>query len=124
MKKLTIYISGGMTGYKDFNYPKFNRVAEELRAKGFDVINPAADVEPVQLGGKSLSIAELLDKQKTGEIPQSEGWKLFLRGDIITMMAKCNAIYLLKNWKKSKGARFEHSCAKRMGFAEFNEGDL
>ena len=35
-----IYISGAMTGVKDFNYPEFNRVTEGLRQAGNEVVNP------------------------------------------------------------------------------------
>ena len=40
-----IYLSGAMTGYPDLNFPAFNAAARELRAKGFDVANPA-EIEP------------------------------------------------------------------------------
>jgi len=36
-----IYVSGPMTGIKDFNFPLFNSVAVLLRNKGFEVENPA-----------------------------------------------------------------------------------
>ena len=35
------YISGPMTGLPDLNFPAFHEAAAYLRAKGFDVINPA-----------------------------------------------------------------------------------
>jgi hypothetical protein len=35
------YVAGPMTGIKDFNYPAFNAVAEDLRAQGYEVENPA-----------------------------------------------------------------------------------
>ena len=40
----TIYLSGPMTGLPKLNYPLFNRVAAELRKRGFTVINPAENV--------------------------------------------------------------------------------
>ncbi len=119
-----IYISGGMTGYKDFNYPKFNRIANELRAKGYKVINPASDVKPMLINGQEIEIGELHKMMDRGEISNEESWKCFLRGDIVKLMMSCNAIYLLKRWNKSKGARFERSCAKRMNFKEAREGEL
>lgn len=123
-KEDVIYISGGMTGYKNFNYPKFNRVAKELRDKGYTVVNPATDVKPMLLNGKEIGIGELHEMMDKGEISQDESWKCFLRGDIVKLMTDCTAIYLLKRWNKSKGARFERSCAKRMKFKEALEGEL
>ncbi len=37
----TVFISGPMTGYPDFNHETFNQAADLLRWAGFDVINPA-----------------------------------------------------------------------------------
>ena len=122
--KEVIYISGPMSNYKSFNYPKFVRIAQELRAKGHKVLNPATQVKPMLPDGKVITIKELHRRMETGEISQEESWKCFLRGDVIALVKKCNAIYLLKNWKGSRGARFERSIAKRMKFKEYNEGDL
>lgn len=38
---MTVYIAGPMTGLPEFNHPEFNRVAEVLRGRGLEVINPA-----------------------------------------------------------------------------------
>ena len=38
---MKLYISGPMTGHKDNNYPTFNQASKELRAIGYQVINPA-----------------------------------------------------------------------------------
>lgn len=40
MKKV-IYISGPMTGIKDFNYPAFLAAQARFEAEGHEVINPA-----------------------------------------------------------------------------------
>jgi hypothetical protein len=36
-----IYLSGPMTGYRDYNYPAFNAHAARLRSEGHRVYNPA-----------------------------------------------------------------------------------
>lgn len=36
-----VYVAGPMTGIPDFNYPAFNAVADQLRAQGYEVENPA-----------------------------------------------------------------------------------
>ena len=48
MKK--IYLSGPMTGFKDYNYQMFNDAAKKLRAEGFEVVNPAEFPETKIMG--------------------------------------------------------------------------
>ena len=121
MKNLKIYISGGMSGFKEFNYPKFDRIAKQLRAKGYEVVNPASDVKPILADGREITIEELHKLMKSGEVRVDESWQAFLRGDIIALQF-CNAVYRLKNWRNSKGARYEVSCARRMKYEFFDEG--
>ncbi|MBD3195596.1 MAG: DUF4406 domain-containing protein [Candidatus Lokiarchaeota archaeon] len=121
-EKLCIYISGPMTGYKNYNYPKFQKIAAALRAKGYKVLDPASDIPPMLPGGKVISIDELHQMMDNGEISHKEAWRCFLRGDIVAVMTECNAIYNLKNHKASKGARFERTCNARMDYPEFFEG--
>ena len=35
-----VYLTGPMTGIKDFNRPVFRQAADALRKKGFDVVSP------------------------------------------------------------------------------------
>jgi hypothetical protein len=121
---MKIYVSGPMTGYKDYNYPKFQKIAKELRERGYDVVDPATDVKPMLKSGEQVTIERLHELVDSGEVSEKEAWRCFLRGDIVALMMECDAIYLLKNWRQSKGARFERTCAKRMGFKEFKEGEL
>ena len=120
---MKIYLSGPMTGYKDYNYPKFQSIAAELRAKGYEVVDPATDVSPMMFGGEEITISGLHELMDNGTVNQEESWRCFLRGDIVKLMTDCDAIYLLKGWKASKGARFERTCAKRMGYTEFSEAN-
>ena len=36
-----IYVAGPMSGLPAFNFPAFHEAAADLRACGFDVVNPA-----------------------------------------------------------------------------------
>lgn len=36
-----LYLAGPMTGFEDFNFPAFNAMAAQLRARGYVVENPA-----------------------------------------------------------------------------------
>ncbi|WP_259331943.1 DUF4406 domain-containing protein [Pseudomonas sp. GW101-3H06] len=40
-RKNRVYVAGPMTGLMDFNYPAFNAAADQLRALGYEVENPA-----------------------------------------------------------------------------------
>jgi hypothetical protein len=123
-KDLTIYVSGPMTGYKNYNYDKFKYISEKLREKGYKVIDPASDVKPMMLGGKETTIERLHQLIDAGEVSEQEAWITFLRGDLVEVAKNCNAIYLLNNWCNSRGARAERSLAKTLKFNFFKEGDL
>lgn len=88
----TIYIAGPMTGLPDFNYPTFNQKAEELRAQGFGVHNPAElNLDPRTPWGECIQASEPL-------------------------LYQCDAIYMLKGWQSSLGARREHLYALGQGW--------
>jgi hypothetical protein len=86
------YLSGPMTGYKDFNYPEFDRVAALIEASGAfsEVVNPA------QMG--------------EGDKP----WSYYLSRDLKMLLdAQVDAIVLLPGWEKSKGVAAElYVCTK------------
>lgn len=86
---MIIYLAGPMTGIKDFNYPAFFAEADRLRAKGFDVRNPA-------------------------EGPECATWEDYMRQALTTMM-KCDTIRLLPGWTKSRGATIEFNLAEELG---------
>lgn len=86
-----IYLSGPMTGFHDFNFPKFNRAAQALRGLGYTVSNPA-EINP--------------DASKT--------WNECMRADI-KALCDCDTIVLLPGWENSKGARLELDVAHRLG---------
>ena len=91
MKKPTLYIAGPMTGLPDLNFPAFHAAARELRAQGFDVVNPA-EINP----------------------DQHLSWQACMRTDIAALVF-CDGIQLLPGWQASKGATLEHHIAERLG---------
>ena len=93
-----MYISGQMTGIKDYNYPKFNSVAETLRSKGYDVMNPV----------------ELCSEITSGL--WTEYITLCLAG-----IERCKTIYLLKGWENSRGAKLELKKAIELGLEIWTE---
>ena len=86
-----VYISGSIT--KDPDYREHFRIAEEkLRAMGMKVFNPVKF-----------------------EADPDKSWEDYMRIDI-AQLTRCRAIYLLKGWKKSRGARLEYRIAKELGY--------
>ncbi len=85
---MRIYIAGPMTGLPEFNFPEFVLVARILRSKGFEVFNPA-EVEAIN----------------------GYPYEYYMRKDL-TLLIQCDEIFLLKGWRKSKGARLEYRIAK------------
>lgn len=97
---MKIYISGPMSGMKDYNYPAFNQLAELLRANGHKVFNPAETT-----------------------IPQGSEWVRFLKHDIALMM-KADIVVLLSGWERSKGACLEVHIAKELDYRIIEESEL
>ncbi|HCB1653315.1 TPA: DUF4406 domain-containing protein [Citrobacter farmeri] len=90
-----IYIAGPMTGYKDFNRPAFKAFAIKLSLDGNIVLNPAV----------------LPDGLKDREYM-----------DICCAMLRCSdAIFMLRGWQQSDGARAEYLLAKKIGLEIITE---
>lgn len=90
-----LYISGPMSGIEGHNFPAFNAAAAQVRALGYDVVNPV-DINP----DATLS------------------WEECLRNDL-RALCDCDGIVLLQGWENSKGAHFELHVAHRLGMGVF-----
>lgn len=100
---MKFYIAGPMTGHKNLNFPAFDAAKAKLTKLGQQVVSPA-------------------------DIAREEGWvnhdgtehdkppaaALFVRRDL-DHLYDCTAIYMLKGWEKSVGARAEHAVAVWLG---------
>ena len=89
---MTIYISGKITG--DPNYKeKFERVENTLEELNWvhKIINPAKL-----------------------ELPEGATWEDYMKQDI-PFITISDAIFMMKGWRRSKGARLEHYLAKKLG---------
>lgn len=95
---MKIYISGKITGDPDYKQ-KFKGAEVFLKNFGFEVKNPA-------------------DIETTGK-----PWIWYIKQDIVALM-DCDAIFLLKDWKRSKGAKLEHYIAKKMGMRIYRARDI
>jgi hypothetical protein len=99
-KPTRVYLSGAMSGMPDLNFPLFNKVAEQLRGLGWDVVNP------VDINGDP-----------------SARWIDCIIADL-RHVEKCDAIAMLPGWEKSFGAQIEHLTAQKLGLAVYNAADL
>lgn len=86
---LHIYISGPMSGLKNFNYESFHEAAKVLRQLGYKVTNPAEQKVP---GGD---------------------WTDYMRHDIALMM-NVDCVVVLPGWRNSRGASLEVYLAKEL----------
>lgn len=94
---MKVYLSGKITG--DSNYRlKFNTMTEELLSYGYVVFNPAV-------------------------LPDGFEYSDYMALDLM-ILSRCDAIFLLRDWKNSPGARLEYEEAKRLGLQVLKEDDL
>jgi hypothetical protein len=105
---MKIYIAGPMTGLVNYNFFNFFRIEKKLLKEGYETINPAYE---------SLSICNKLNK-KLEEVD----YNIFMEHDL-SVLKKCEAIYMLKNWEHSKGANLEYGYAIKHNYIVFFESD-
>jgi hypothetical protein len=81
-----VYIAGPMSGYREYNFPLFNEIAQKFRDHGFEVENPADNFE-----GKG---------------------HLYTRSDCMkkdyARISRCTGMVMLPDWQHSRGARCEY----------------
>ncbi|PZD95215.1 hypothetical protein DNH61_11690 [Paenibacillus sambharensis] len=91
---MLIYLSGPMSGIKEYNYPAFRSTARDLRENGYKVINPA-EIKPIE-----------------------QTWEGFMKADIKALM-DCTTVVMLPGWESSKGAQLERHIAEALGMEIF-----
>lgn len=89
MKKLKVYISGPMTGIKDFNYPAFQEMFDLLIKTGNTPMSPHT-------------------------APKLDSWEAYMKHDI-KMLCDCDNIIMLAGWENSRGAKLEKLIADSLG---------
>lgn len=99
-----VYISGQITGLEESEYKKlFNTAEDVLLSFGYDPVNPIA-----------------LDE---AEATNGWTWHDYMKRDI-KLLCGCDYIYLLPNWKNSKGAKFEYMIADMLQIPCLNLQDI
>ena len=102
-----IYIAGPMRGKPKWNYKAFDEAASRLRAEGWLVHNP------VEIG---------VDYGTPKELEASPArLRLLMDVELEIIKTRCDAIYLLRGWETSTGAREELRLALEQGLDVFLE---
>lgn len=111
MKK--VYIAGPMTGYPEFNFPAFFKAQKILEMLGYTVFNPAAKDSEKELKG-------FAEGDAVAAIAGGFDFREAYLWDV-SKVIEANAIYMLKGWEASPGARGEHAvaCAMKKHFPEY-----
>lgn len=94
---MIIYISGKITGTADY-MERFAQAEKRLKVLGHKTINPA--------------------KKNKGN--DGKEWAWYMRR-CIKWLCGADAIYMLRGWRKSPGARLEHQIAVALGMSVFME---
>lgn len=105
---MILYIAGPMTGRPDMNYPAFRTAGAELRAVGYEVLNPA-DVDAMH-------------KRELGDVDGcnvcfngvSHTWEWYMRRTL-TMVLNADGIAVLQGWAGSRGAMMEVRLSEQLG---------
>lgn len=84
---MKVYISGKITGDELRARARFDEATQKMKTAGFEVVNP-------------FHLNHCHAKK----------WEDYMRTDIKALM-DCDAIFMLKDWKRSRGARIERFLA-------------
>jgi len=112
---LWVYVSGGMRGISEFNFPAFEEATAQLRSRGYKVISPAE-----QDLGRGFDPSGLTGHEDMASL----GFDLreALLSDL-ECVSECDAICLLPGWEFSKGASAELALAEALGLRVVNLED-
>jgi hypothetical protein len=111
----SIYLAGPMSGYPQLNREAFEETAEALREGGWSVFSPLEhDIEKWGEGWINANDGskESLEKAKK---EYSFDLRSALGTDLRYICLYADAIFMLKGWEKSLGARAEHATATALG---------
>ena len=95
---MTIYISGKITGTDDYK-ERFAAVEKKLKVDGHRVINPVKVCRHIQPGSS---------------------WVTYMR-TCIRALTRADAIYLLRDWRRSPGAKLEYEIAIALDMIIFSQ---
>lgn len=131
---MRIYISGPMTGCPDLNRPAFDAAEKRLAAQGHFVINPhdlSAQFGTAEELAESFAALYYCEAHKTDETSVEDYIEADLKCDLaravmdadLAAVRSCDAIYLLRGWESSRGAKKELAEALAHGLEVWQEGE-
>lgn len=94
---MKVYVSGRIKDHSNYR-EDFARACERLTVEGHEPVNPCDVV-----------------------LEEEESYMNFMRADI-KLLLDCEAIYMLRGWEQSAGARCEHLVAAMCGLEILYEG--
>ncbi len=132
---MRVYCSGPMTGKPDLNRPAFDAAEKRLTAQGHFVINPhrisalfgtAEELECsffalYELEKPQNAYTTMSDLDKAMNEDCARLARAVLDADLAAVRS-CDAIYLLKGWESSRGAKKELAEALSQGLQVIQEG--
>lgn len=92
---LTYYLSGPMSGYKNYNYDAFDRATRTFRYTGLSIESPHENPSP----------------EGANEMEPGALWK-HMMGLCMEQMERCSGIILLPGFYRSSGAMIELGVAR------------
>lgn len=113
---MKFYIAGPMRGYPEFNKPAFMRADKILSDLGHTVFNPVTldEAHGISLDGLTGDMDELnLTNKELRDI---------ITRDLAAVL-ECDAVYMLRGWERSEGAKAEHAVAVWWKREMFYEGE-
>lgn len=126
---MRIYLSGPMTGQKDLNRKAFADVAFALQSEGHFVIDPQHFTDifgGAEAVGKSFAALYAGNPKLVGcdGKPIDDGTALAraVMEANLAALRTCDAIYMLRGWESSRGARKELAEAIAHGLSIISEG--
>jgi len=114
---MKIYIAGPMTNIPFFNFKSFDKARRKYSLKGWEVFSPA-DHDRYLLDRPQGWMPEEKDSigpWKAWNIQNAPTLRVMLGADLNFITQEADAIYMLKGWEKSLGARAEHATATALG---------
>lgn len=126
---MRIYLSGPMTGCPNLNRPAFDAAERRLTAQGHFVINPH-DLTPIfgtaEELAESFKIFYAIEGKDNYVLKEELDRRASIARSVmdadLAAVRSCDAIYLLRGWEKSRGARKELAEALAHGLQVMQEG--
>ena len=124
---MRVYISGPMTGIPDLNRPVFDAAEKRLTEQGHFVINPHRISALFGTAEELIKSFEAMYANPLANACESHSRRLCLARAVMdaerAAIRSCDAIYLLRGWEKSCGAKNELADALADGLTVMQEGN-